>query len=90
MSTATRRIRRRHDPAKVRAGQAARIVNRSSADELHAKLVGDAVNGRATDIQFAVLAYEKIAKVRRIPLDDAFKAVEAEVVVRRGGLGMPL
>lgn len=90
MSSATRKIRRRHDPAKVRAGQAAKVVAATSADDLHAKLVADACTGHPTDIQFAVLAYEKIAKARRIPLDDAFKAVEAEVVVRRGGLGMPL
>lgn len=90
MSNATRRIRRHYDPAKVRAGQAAKIVNRTSADELHAKLVDDACTGHPTDLQFAILAYDKIAKARGIPLDQAFTDVEAEVVVRRGGLGMPL
>lgn len=90
MSTATRRIRRRHDPAKVRAAQAAKLVVRTSADDLHAKLVDDACTGHPTDLQFAVLAYAKIAKARRIPLDQAFTDVQQEVVVRRGGLGMPL
>lgn len=90
MSSLTRKIRRRHDPAKVRAGQAAKLVAATSADDLHAKLVGDACTGHATDLQFAVLAYAKIAKARRIPLDQAFTDVQQEVVVRRGGLGMPL
>lgn len=85
-----RKIRRRHDPAKVRAGQAAKVIARTSADELHAKLVADACTGHPTDLQFAILAYEKIAKVRGIPLDDAFVAVQSEVVARRGGLGMPV
>lgn len=90
MSNATRKIRRRHDPAVVRAGQAAKVVNASTADQLHRKLVEDACGGHPTDIQFAVLAYQRIAKLRRQPLDDAFKAVEAEVRQRRNGLGMPL
>lgn len=85
----TRRIRRRYDPAQVRAAQAAKVVARSSADELHTKLVADACTGHPTDLQFAVLAYQKIARVRRQPLDDAYKAVEAEVVQARG-LGMPV
>jgi hypothetical protein len=90
MSTALRKIKRRHNPAETRAQQAAKVVNATSADQLHRKLVNDACTGHATDVQFAMLAYEKIARVRRIPLDDAFKAVEAEVRQKRGGLGMPL
>lgn len=90
MSNATRKMKRRHDPAVVRAGQAAKVVNRSSADELHRKLVDDACTGHPTDVQFAVLAYQRIARLRGIPLDDAFVAVQSEVVARRGGLGMPL
>lgn len=90
MSNMTRRIRRRHDPAQVRAAQAARLVNRCNADDLHEKLVNDAVGGHATDIQFALLAYQRISRLRGIPLDDAFNAVQAEVVSRRGGLGMPV
>lgn len=90
MSNYTRKIRRRHDPAKVRAGMAAKVVAKTSADELHRKLVDDACTGHPTDLQFSVLAYEKIAKVRGIPLDQAFTDVQSEVVVRRGGLGMPV
>lgn len=90
MSSMTRRIKRRYDPAVTRAGQAAIVVERSTADQLHRKLVDDACRGHATDLQFATLAYKRIAHLRRQPLDDAFKAVEAEVKQRRGGLGMPL
>ena len=90
MSSFTRKIRRRHDPAVTRAGQAAKVVEASTADQLHRKLVNDACTGHATDLQFAILAYKKIARERRIPLDDAYKAVEAEVRQKRGGLGMPL
>jgi len=90
MSSMTRKIKRRHDPAVTRAGQAAKVVNASSADQLHRKLVADACNGHPTDLQFSILAYQKIARARRQPLDDAFKAVEAEVRQARGGLGMPL
>lgn len=90
MSNLTRKIRRRHDPAVTRAAQAAKVVHACSATQLHRKLVEDACMGHATDVQFAVLAYQKIARERRIPLDDAFKAVEAEVRQKRNGLGMPL
>ena len=90
MSNMTRRIKRRHDPARMRADQAAKVVGRHSADQLHAKLVADAVTGHPTDLQFSILAYQRIAMLRRQPLDDAFKAVEAEVRQRRGGLGMPI
>lgn len=90
MSSMTRKIRRRHNPAETRAQQAAKVVNATSAGHLHRKLVNDACAGHPTDIQFAVLAYQKIARERRIPLDDAYKAVEAEVRQKRNGLGMPL
>ena len=90
MSSMTRRIKRRHNPAETRAQQAAKVVNATTAGQLHRKLVNDACNGHATDLQFAILAYQKISKERRIPLDDAFKAVEAEVRQKRGGLSMPL
>lgn len=90
MSSMTRKIRRRHDPAATRAAQAAKVVAATSAGQLHRKLVQDACTGHPTDIQFAVLAYQKIARERRQPLDDAYKAVEAEVRQKRGGLGMPL
>lgn len=90
MSNMTRRIRRRHNPAQVRAAQAARVVEATSAAQLHRKLVADATAGKATDIQFCVLAYQKIARERRIPLDDAYIAVEADVRQARHGLGMPL
>ena len=90
MSSMTRKIRRHHNPAETRAQQAAKVVNATSAGHLHRKLVQDASTGHATDIQFAVLAYQKIARERRIPLDDAYKAVEAEVRQKRNGLGMPL
>lgn len=90
MSTALRKIRRRHNPAETRAQQAAKVVNATSAGHLHRKLVNDACNGHATDVQFAMLAYQKIARERRQPLDDAYKAVEAEVRQKRNGLGMPL
>ena len=90
MSSMTRKIKRRHDPAVTRAAQAAKVVEASTADQLHRKLVDDACRGHATDVQFSILAYQRIAKLRRQPLDDAFKAVEAEVRQKRGGLGMPL
>lgn len=90
MSSMTRRIKRRHNPAETRAQQAAKVVNRTTAGQLHRKLVNDACNGHPTDLQFAILAYAKIAKARGIPLDDAYKAVEAEVKQKRNGLGMPL
>lgn len=89
MST-LRRIRRNANPLAQRAAAAAKAVNGATADQLHDKLVADACNGHPTDIQFAILAYQRIAKLRRQPLDDAFKAVEAEVRERRSGLGMPL
>lgn len=90
MSNLTRKMRRHHDPAVTRAAQAAKVVNATSAGQLHRKLVQDACTGHATDLQFTILAYQKIARERRQPLDDAYKAVEAEVRQKRGGLGMPL
>lgn len=92
MSNATRRIRRHHarNQADIRAAEVRRVVNAATATQLHDKLVKDAVNGHPTDLQFTVLAYERIAKLRRQPLDDAFKAVVAEVEQARGGLSMPL
>ena len=90
MSNATRKIRRRYNPAEVRGAEAAKVVNAATATQLHDKLVKDAVNGHPTDLQFAVLAYQKIARDRGQPLDDAFKAVVAEVEQARGGLSMPL
>lgn len=90
MSSMTRKIRRRHNPAETRAQQAAKVVNATTAGQLHRKLVQDACTGHPTDLQFAILAYQKIARERRQPLDDAYKAVEAEVKQKRNGLGMPL
>lgn len=85
-----RKIRRNANPLAQRQADIARVVNARNATELHDKLVADACSGHPTDVQFAILAYQRIAKLRRQPLDDAFKAVEAEVRHRRSGLGMPL
>ncbi|MCV6900834.1 hypothetical protein OE165_27770, partial [Escherichia coli] len=77
MSTMTRKIKRRHNPAETRAQQAAKVVNATSAGHLHRKLVNDACTGHPTDLQFAILAYKKIALERRHTPEEAFKAVEA-------------
>lgn len=69
-------------------------VNATSADDLHAKLVAQGVARRAPEdaleLYFCQCAYVRIAKVRGIPIDDAFRAVEAEVFDLTGGLPMPM
>ena len=72
-----------------------RWATKYTADQLHAMLVQDAIDGYGpnsaptmgegmTYINWCLVAYNKISKVRRIPLDKAFQEVEAEVLARTG------
>lgn len=88
--SAIRKLKRRIDPMAQRVHAAKKLVHEASADDLHRKLVRDAVGGKATDMVFMIPALEKIAKVRGIPLDAAFTQVQDEVREKRHGLGMPL
>lgn len=66
-------------------------VESMSADELHRQLVTDAVKGIATDLRWAVAAYERIGKLTRRGAEDAYQQVRAEVAELRGGWrGMPM
>lgn len=66
-------------------------VESMSADELHRQLVTDAVKGIATDLPWAVAAYERIGKLTKRGAEDAYQQVRAEVAGLRGGWrGMPM
>lgn len=69
-------------------------VNATSADELHRRLVAQGIARRAPEdpleLYWVMQAYVRIAKVRRIPIDDAYRAVEHEVAEATGGLPMPV
>lgn len=66
-------------------------VESLSAEELHRQLVTDAVRGIATDLRWAVAAYERIGKLTRRGAEDAYQQVRAEVAELRGGwAGMPM
>lgn len=66
-------------------------VESLSADELHRHLVTDAVKGIATDLPWAVAAYERIGKLTKRGAEDAYQQVRAEVAELRGGWrGMPM
>lgn len=90
MSSTARRLRRHADPMRQRVHAAEKIVADNTADDLHRKLVRDAVGGKATDMVFMIPALRKIAKERGIPLDAAFTQFDAEVREKRHGLGPPL
>lgn len=67
-----------------------RGVAEYSADELHAALVSDAVKRHATDLPWAVDAYTRIGKLRKISADDAYVAVLDEVEALTGMRAMPV
>lgn len=89
---AARRANQTRRPKAMRRIEAQ--VNAQTADELHARLVAQGVARRAPEdpleLYFCQQAYVRIAKVRGIPIDDAFRAVEAEVFDLTGGLPMPM
>ena len=65
-----------------------------SADELHTLLVEDAVRSHATDLQWAVMAYKRIGRLRHgnegRGSEVAFLAVLADVTELTGRTEMPL
>lgn len=66
-------------------------VESMSADKLHQHLVEDAVKGIATDLPWAVAAYERIGKLTGRGPEDAYQSVREEVAGLRGGWrGMPM
>lgn len=67
-----------------------RGVAEYSAGELHAALVSDAVKRHATDLPWAVAAYNRIGERRKISADDAFVAVLDEVESLTGMRAMPV
>lgn len=60
-----------------------------SAEDLHARLVEDAVAGVLTPLGWAMLAYEKIGEVRGCGADAAYQFVRAEVNEKRIQIGKP-
>lgn len=76
--------------AKYRSAEGRDHPRTYDPDTLHRLLVQDAVQMRATDLAWAVAAYERIAERRRISVDAAFTAVVDEVESLTGHRRMPL
>lgn len=76
--------------AKYRSAEGRDHPSTYDADTLHRLLVEDAVKMRATDLAWAVAAYERIAERRRTSVDAAFGAVVDEVEAITGRRHMPI
>lgn len=76
--------------AKYRSAEGRDHPSTYDVDTLHRLLVEDAVKMRATDLAWAVAAYERIAERRRVPVDTAFQAVVDEVETITGQRRMPV
>lgn len=79
---------RRHTRPQYRSPEGRRGPSYYTAKALHSFLVDDAVKGHATEIRWAVGAYEEIAKQRKQTIDDATKHVMDEVAAM--GRSMPM
>lgn len=73
-----------------RSEEGRRHVDHYTATELHTFLVEDAVVRHATDLQWAVEAYERIGRLRGCGAELAFIAVVDEVETRTGLRHMPV
>lgn len=61
-----------------------------SAAELHEMLVTDAAARHATDLRWAIAAYDRIGQLTRRGAEDAFQAVLDDVEARTGIRAMPV
>lgn len=67
-----------------------RDVERRPAQELHRLLVADAVASRATDLRWAIAAYERIGRATRKGAEQAYRDVLDEVHALTGLRLMPM
>lgn len=65
-------------------------VRECSSEELHRRLVEDAVAGVATPLRWCVPAYERIAELRGTSADAAYQRVRHDVAQFTGRSGMPM
>lgn len=65
-------------------------VESLSAKELHKRLVDDAVAYRATPLEWAIAAYDRIARLTRTTAEQAYLDVRAEKKERTGNSLMPM